>query len=116
MSRLAVAATILGAVTVAITPMIRMLPLIAAVGCVAGLSRVTWQVLAGTAARHADRAARSISVAMVCLSWALTTLVPLLAAGIVVDRLSLPFGFYLVGAFVAVCSGLLWVRAGERPA
>ncbi len=114
MTGLALAATVLGALTVGITPLLDTVPLIAVVGCVGGLSGITWPVLTGILAGNTDRTERSMSVALLNLSWAVTTPVALFVAGVIVDRISLSFAFFLTGAFVTLCSALLWVGPRAR--
>jgi len=111
---LALAATVLGALTVGITPLLDTVPLIAVVGCIGGLSGITWPILTGILAGNTDRTERSMSVALLSLSWALTTPVALFAVGVMVDRISLSFAFFLTGAFVTLCSGLLWIGAKSK--
>jgi len=108
---LALGATAIGALTVGITPLLASIPVIALVGCLGGVSRVWLPVLIGFVADNTDHTQRSMGVALFNLSWAITSPIALFTVAVLVERVSLSSSFFLIGAFVAFSSLLLWVWA-----
>ncbi len=108
---LALGATALGAVTVGVTPLLASAPVIAAVGCLGGGSRVWLPALAAFVADNTGHTERSMGVALLNLTWAITSPIALFVVALLVKRVSLAFSFFLIGAFVALSSLLLWLWA-----
>lgn len=111
---LAVVAITVGAITLGATPLLGGLPLIAAAGCVGGVSWIYLPMVAGLAAEHTDRTEHSLSVALFNATWSLTNPTALLIVGVTVERTSLSSAFLLSGTCALFCSGLLWIWGSRR--
>lgn len=110
----ALGATLLGAVTLGIMPLLQSTALIVAVTCVAGLSRIQWPFVIGFVAENTTTEERSTSVAILNMVWGLTTPFTLFLLGLLAERTSLSFAFYATGACVVLLVGLLWIWAKKR--
>ena len=111
---MAVAATIFGAVTLGITPMLGTVPLIVVVGCMAGVSRIEWPILMGFVAENTDPTERAMAVALLNVTWGLLSPVFLFVLGFLVEGLGPASAFYATGAFVTLSTALLWIWARKR--
>ena len=111
---MAVAATIIGAVTLGITPLLGTVPLIVVVGCMAGVSRIEWPILMGFVAENTDTTERAVAVALLNVTWGLLSPVFLFVLGFLVQGLGLASDFYATGAFVTLSPALLWIWARKR--
>lgn len=105
------ASILIGALTVAVTPLLGNIPLIAIVGCLAGVTAIYQPAVASFLAENTDQTERATSFSLLNLSWALTTPIALLILGVIAERVSLSSTFFLTGLFVASCGGLLWTWA-----
>jgi MFS family permease len=111
---IALGATLLGAVTLGIMPLLHSTALIVAVTCVAGLSRIQWPFVIGFVAENTSAEERATSVAILNLMWGLTTPCTLFLLGVLADKTSLSAAFYATGALVILLVGLLWLWARRK--
>jgi MFS family permease len=109
MPMLALAATVVGGLTVGVTPLLGNLAVILVIACLGGASGVATPMMHGFAAENTDPTTRSMWFALHNLSWSLVSPVALLIVGFVVETFSLHAAFFLCGAFVTVSVALLWV-------
>ncbi len=110
----ALGATLLGAVTLGIMPLLQSTALIVAVTCVAGLSRIQWPFVLGFVAENTTTEERATAIAMLNAVWGFSTPVTLFLLGLLAEQTSLSFAFYATGAVVALLVGLLWIWAKKR--
>ncbi|HUV74676.1 MAG TPA: MFS transporter, partial [Anaerolineae bacterium] len=106
MITIALGATLLGAVTLAITPLLQSAALIVAVTCVAGLSRIQWPFVLGFVAENTAPEERATSVAILNLMWGWTSPCTLFLLGVLAEKTSLSAAFYATGALVMLLVGL----------
>jgi len=105
------ASILIGALTMAVTPLLGNIPLIAVVGCLAGVTAIYQPAVISFLAEKTDETERATSISLLNLSWALTTPAALLILGVIAERVSLASTFFFTGLFVISCSGLLWIWA-----
>ncbi len=111
---LAVAATLVGAITLGITPLLGNIPLIVLVGCAAGVSRIEGPVLIGFVAENTNPAERALAIAVLNVTWGLLSPVVLFALAFIVERSALGSAFYVTGAGVTLCCIFLWYWAKKN--
>jgi len=111
---LAVAATLIGAITLGITPLLGNIPLIVLVGCLAGVSRIEGPVLIGFVAENTNPAERALAIAVLNVTWGLLSPLVLFALAFIVQRSALGSAFYVTGAGVTLCCILLWCWAKKN--
>jgi len=110
----ALGATLLGAVTLGIMPLLQSTALIVAVTCVAGLSRIQWPFVLGFVAENTAPEERATSVAILNLMWGWTSPCTLFLLGVLAEKTSLSAAFYATGALVMLLVGLLWLWARRK--
>ncbi len=107
------ASILISALTVAVTPLLGNLPLIAVAGCLAGVAATHQPAVISFLAENTNQTERATSFSLLNLSWALTTPTALLILGVIAEGVSLASTFFLTGLFVISCGGLLWVWASR---
>jgi len=113
MVKAVLASIVIAALTVAVTPLLGSIPLIAAVGCLAGVADIHRPAVISLLAENTARTEHAVSISLLNLSWALTSPTALLMLGAIAEKISLASTFFLTGLFVMSCSGLLWIWANR---
>jgi hypothetical protein len=107
----ALGATLLGAITLGIVPLLRSPVLIVAVTCIAGMSRIQWPFVLGFVAENTTAQERATAVAILNAVWGFFTPTSLFLLGLLAERTSLSTAFYATGIVVALLVGVLWFWA-----
>jgi MFS family permease len=111
---LSVAAIIVGALALGVTPLLRGSFLIAAMALLGGISWIYMPALVGLATEHLRNGERSMAIALFNVTWGLTNPAALLALGLVVENASLSSAFFVSGSVAVLGSGVLWIWGNSR--
>lgn len=107
----ALGATLLGAITLGIVPLLHSPVLIVAITCIAGISRIQWPFVIGFVAENTTAQERATAVAILNAVWGFFTPTSLFLLGLLAEQTSLSTAFYATEIVVALLVGVLWFWA-----
>ena len=107
----------LGGLALMVTPFLTSAPILAVVGCLGeGVDRLRIPGIYTLIATGTGQGSRSLAVALVNVSWAVTSATVPVVLGFIAERISLSATFLVVGPFAVLSAILLhaWSRQGPR--